>query len=61
MEELDEVMKERIMQNKEIFSETEIEEIFENNQIFLKVYALGILDIFCSIWKFSISIAIINL
>lgn len=49
MEELDEVMKERIMKNKKIFSEEEIEEIFKNNQIFLKVYALGILDIFCSI------------
>lgn len=49
MEELEEVMKERIMKNKEIFSEEEIEEIFENNQIFLKVYALGILDIFYSI------------
>ena len=49
MEDLEEVMKERIMQNKERFSETEIEEIFENNQIFLKVYALGILDTFSSI------------
>lgn len=49
MEELEEVVKERIMRNKEMFSEKEIEEIFENNQIFLKVYELGILDSFYSI------------
>lgn len=48
MEELDVIMKERIMRNKEIFSEKEIKEIFENNQIFLKVYELGILDSFYS-------------
>lgn len=61
MEELDVIMKERIMRNKEIFSEKEIKEIFENNQIFLKVYELGILDSFYSAWKLSISKAINNL
>lgn len=61
MEELDVIMKERIMRNKEIFSEKEIEEIFENNQIFLKVYELGILDSFYSVWKLSIRKAINNL